>query len=230
MQRLCDCVLQNLHKQLEEAIQDGEIWVMQLKDTEYELEGSRERVQQQATEILHKASKIGLLPHWFVHSHRQTCWRTSSYPVRNHSDFDSLYRTALSRHLSLYTLRTSFAKYSEWEIQTGFHRENESFQPWILLEYVLHAFQKWIPLRCKHSDFPLFFRTSAQFDKLLLPVKFPLHLLNRLSSETCSSIFSLFRHSPGKRAQGSVKILIQLEISTVKHFFPLKTAKSQKKK
>lgn len=49
--------LQNLHKQLEEAIQDGEIWVMQLKDTEYELEGSRERVQQQATEILHKASK-----------------------------------------------------------------------------------------------------------------------------------------------------------------------------
>lgn len=52
------CVLQNLHKQLEEAIQDGEIWVMQLKDTEYELESSRERVQQQATEILHKASKI----------------------------------------------------------------------------------------------------------------------------------------------------------------------------
>lgn len=51
------CVPQNLHKQLEEAIQDGEIWVMQLKDTEYELEGSRERVQQQATEILHKASK-----------------------------------------------------------------------------------------------------------------------------------------------------------------------------
>ncbi|CAG5933050.1 unnamed protein product [Menidia menidia] len=54
-------VLQNLHKQLEEAIQDGEIWVMQLKDTEYELEGSRERVQQQATEILHKASQIGSL-------------------------------------------------------------------------------------------------------------------------------------------------------------------------
>lgn len=52
---------QNLHKQLEEAIQDGEIWVMQLKDTEYELEGSRERVQQQATEILHKASKLLLL-------------------------------------------------------------------------------------------------------------------------------------------------------------------------
>uniref|UniRef100_A0A8C6VZE7 Family with sequence similarity 184 member Aa n=2 Tax=Nothobranchius furzeri TaxID=105023 RepID=A0A8C6VZE7_NOTFU len=53
--------LQNLHKQLEEAIQDGEIWVMQLKDTEYELESSRERVQQQATEILHKASQIGSL-------------------------------------------------------------------------------------------------------------------------------------------------------------------------
>lgn len=55
---LCVCLLQNLHKQLEEAIQDGEIWVMQLKDTEYELDGSRERVQQQATEILHKASEF----------------------------------------------------------------------------------------------------------------------------------------------------------------------------
>uniref|UniRef100_A0A673C9D7 Zgc:85722 n=1 Tax=Sphaeramia orbicularis TaxID=375764 RepID=A0A673C9D7_9TELE len=53
--------IKNLHKQLEEAIQDGEIWVMQLKDTEYELEGSRERVQQQATEILHKAGQIGSL-------------------------------------------------------------------------------------------------------------------------------------------------------------------------
>uniref|UniRef100_A0A8C9YU43 Family with sequence similarity 184 member Aa n=1 Tax=Sander lucioperca TaxID=283035 RepID=A0A8C9YU43_SANLU len=56
--KVCVC---NLHKQLEEAIQDGEIWVMQLKDTEYELDGSRERVQQQATEILHKASQIGSL-------------------------------------------------------------------------------------------------------------------------------------------------------------------------
>uniref|UniRef100_G3PN53 Protein FAM184A/B N-terminal domain-containing protein n=1 Tax=Gasterosteus aculeatus aculeatus TaxID=481459 RepID=G3PN53_GASAC len=53
--------IKNLHKQLEEAIQDGEIWVMQLKDTEYELDGSRERVQQQATELLHKASQIGSL-------------------------------------------------------------------------------------------------------------------------------------------------------------------------
>ncbi|XP_054627978.1 protein FAM184A-like isoform X4 [Dunckerocampus dactyliophorus] len=53
--------IKNLHKQLEEAMQDGEIWVMQLKDTEYELEGCRERVQQQATEILHKASQIGSL-------------------------------------------------------------------------------------------------------------------------------------------------------------------------
>ena len=49
---------QNLHKQLEEAIQDGEIWVMQLKDTEYELDASRDRVQQQASEILLKASEI----------------------------------------------------------------------------------------------------------------------------------------------------------------------------
>ncbi|XP_019899959.2 protein FAM184A isoform X1 [Esox lucius] len=53
--------IMNLHKQLEEAIQDGEIWVMQLKDTEHELEASRDRVQQQATEILHKASQIGSL-------------------------------------------------------------------------------------------------------------------------------------------------------------------------
>lgn len=79
----CDCalhgcavnvqtrVLQNLHKQLEEAIQDGEIWVMQLKDTEYELEGSRERVQQQATEILHKASKILL---YFLSFTALLCW------------------------------------------------------------------------------------------------------------------------------------------------------------
>lgn len=56
-----DGTIKNLHKQLEEAVQDGEIWVMQLKDTEYELDASRERVQQQATEILHKASQIGSL-------------------------------------------------------------------------------------------------------------------------------------------------------------------------
>ncbi|XP_063080167.1 protein FAM184A [Engraulis encrasicolus] len=56
-----ECSIKELHKQLEEAIQDGEIWVMQLKDTEYELESSRDRVQQQAREILHKASQIGSL-------------------------------------------------------------------------------------------------------------------------------------------------------------------------
>lgn len=65
---LCVCPAQNLHKQLEEAIQDGEIWVMQLKDTEYELEGSRERVQQQATEILHKASKMCILSSSILHA------------------------------------------------------------------------------------------------------------------------------------------------------------------
>ncbi|XP_052002039.1 protein FAM184A-like isoform X2 [Xyrauchen texanus] len=56
-----EVTINELHKQLEEAIQDGEIWVMQFKDTEYELEGSRDRVQQQANEILHKASQIGSL-------------------------------------------------------------------------------------------------------------------------------------------------------------------------
>lgn len=64
----CVCPTQNLHKQLEEAIQDGEIWVMQLKDTEYELEGSRERVQQQATEILHKAGKMCILSSSTLHT------------------------------------------------------------------------------------------------------------------------------------------------------------------
>ncbi|CAL8290839.1 unnamed protein product [Lota lota] len=53
--------IKNLHQQLNEALQDGEIWVMQLKDTEDELDNSRDRVQQQASEILHKASQIGSL-------------------------------------------------------------------------------------------------------------------------------------------------------------------------
>lgn len=34
---------------------------MQLKDTEYELDGSRDRVQQQANEILHKASETNVM-------------------------------------------------------------------------------------------------------------------------------------------------------------------------
>ncbi|KAG7263904.1 hypothetical protein CRUP_021223 [Coryphaenoides rupestris] len=53
--------IKNLHQQLAEAQQDGDIWVMQLKDTEDELENSRDRVQQQASELLHKASQIGSL-------------------------------------------------------------------------------------------------------------------------------------------------------------------------
>lgn len=73
------CVsVQNLHKQLEEAIQDGEIWVMQLKDTEYELESSRERVQQQATEILHKASRC-LLTEAATHTSRTNS--TTTFPT-----------------------------------------------------------------------------------------------------------------------------------------------------
>lgn len=64
------CASQELHKQLEEAIQDGEIWVMQLKDTEYELDSSRDRVQQQAREILHKASEPLKTPYTHVHRHR----------------------------------------------------------------------------------------------------------------------------------------------------------------
>uniref|UniRef100_A0A8C5FUF2 Protein FAM184A/B N-terminal domain-containing protein n=1 Tax=Gadus morhua TaxID=8049 RepID=A0A8C5FUF2_GADMO len=59
--RLQTSLTNNLHQQLSEAVQDGEIWVMQLKDTEDELEHSRDRVQQQAGDILHKASQIGSL-------------------------------------------------------------------------------------------------------------------------------------------------------------------------
>lgn len=74
--------LQNLHKQLEEAIQDGEIWVMQLKDTEYELEGSRERVQQQATEILHKASKMCFFAFVFAAFGTRSAWNIKSSHIQ----------------------------------------------------------------------------------------------------------------------------------------------------
>lgn len=73
--------LQELHKQLEEAIQDGEIWVMQLKDTEYELEGSRDRVQQQANEILHKASENNVMKKCIFLQH--IALNHSSYSVRD---------------------------------------------------------------------------------------------------------------------------------------------------
>uniref|UniRef100_A0A8C9RST9 Family with sequence similarity 184 member A n=1 Tax=Scleropages formosus TaxID=113540 RepID=A0A8C9RST9_SCLFO len=50
-----------LHKQLDEATQDAEIAEIRQKETECELEATRDRVQQQATEILLKASHIGSL-------------------------------------------------------------------------------------------------------------------------------------------------------------------------
>lgn len=80
LKKVCFSHLQELHKQLEEALQDGEIWEMQLKDTEYELDGSRDRVQQQANEILHKASennvmtKLHFLQHIALH-HSSCCVR-----------------------------------------------------------------------------------------------------------------------------------------------------------
>ncbi|KAG5846652.1 hypothetical protein ANANG_G00117260 [Anguilla anguilla] len=53
--------IKELHKQLEETTQDGEILEIRQKETECELEATRDRVQQQATEILLKASHIGSL-------------------------------------------------------------------------------------------------------------------------------------------------------------------------
>ncbi|XP_036405058.1 protein FAM184A isoform X1 [Megalops cyprinoides] len=53
--------IKELHKQLDEAAQDMEIVEIRQKETECELEATRDRVQQQATEILLKASHIGSL-------------------------------------------------------------------------------------------------------------------------------------------------------------------------
>ncbi|KAI4895692.1 hypothetical protein NFI96_024784 [Prochilodus magdalenae] len=50
-----------LHKQLDEVTQDAEIIAIRQKEAECELEATRDRVQQQATEILLKASQIGSL-------------------------------------------------------------------------------------------------------------------------------------------------------------------------
>lgn len=49
--------LQDLTKQLEEVTQNSEIVEIRQKEAECELEAARDRVQQQATEILLKASK-----------------------------------------------------------------------------------------------------------------------------------------------------------------------------
>uniref|UniRef100_A0AAZ3SPK3 Protein FAM184A/B N-terminal domain-containing protein n=1 Tax=Oncorhynchus tshawytscha TaxID=74940 RepID=A0AAZ3SPK3_ONCTS len=54
-------VLQDLSKQLDEVTQDAEIVEIRQKEAECELEATRDRVQQQATEILLKASHIGSL-------------------------------------------------------------------------------------------------------------------------------------------------------------------------
>lgn len=57
----CVCVdlipLQDLTKQLDEVTQNSEIVEIRQKEAECELEAARDRVQQQATEILLKASK-----------------------------------------------------------------------------------------------------------------------------------------------------------------------------
>ncbi|XP_076873999.1 protein FAM184A isoform X2 [Brachyhypopomus gauderio] len=53
--------IKELHKQLDEVTQDAEITAIRQKESECELEATRDRVQQQATEILLKASQIGSL-------------------------------------------------------------------------------------------------------------------------------------------------------------------------
>lgn len=54
--------LQDLTKQLDEVTQNSEIVEIRQKEAECELEAARDRVQQQATEILLKASKtLGFL-------------------------------------------------------------------------------------------------------------------------------------------------------------------------
>lgn len=52
--------MQELHKQLEEVTKNTEIVEIRQREAECELEASRDRVQQQATEILLKASKISV--------------------------------------------------------------------------------------------------------------------------------------------------------------------------
>lgn len=51
------CSVQDLTKQLDEVTQNSEIVEIRQKEAECELEAARDRVQQQATEILLKASK-----------------------------------------------------------------------------------------------------------------------------------------------------------------------------
>lgn len=50
--------VQEQHKQLEEVTKNTEIVEIRQREAECELEASRDRVQQQATEILLKASEI----------------------------------------------------------------------------------------------------------------------------------------------------------------------------
>lgn len=51
------CLLQDLNRQLDEVTQNSEIIEIRQKEAECELEAARDRVQQQATEILLKASE-----------------------------------------------------------------------------------------------------------------------------------------------------------------------------
>lgn len=53
----CPIHLQDLIKKLDEVTQNSEIVEIRQKESECELEAARDRVQQQATEILLKASK-----------------------------------------------------------------------------------------------------------------------------------------------------------------------------
>uniref|UniRef100_A0A8C6WWB5 Family with sequence similarity 184 member A n=2 Tax=Neogobius melanostomus TaxID=47308 RepID=A0A8C6WWB5_9GOBI len=56
-----ECTIKDLNRQLDEVTQNSEIVEIRQKEAECELEAARDRVQQQATEILLKASQISSL-------------------------------------------------------------------------------------------------------------------------------------------------------------------------
>ncbi|TNN68599.1 Protein FAM184A [Liparis tanakae] len=72
--RATENAIKDLTKQLDEVTQNSEIVEIRQKEAECELEAARDRVQQQATEILLKASKTPPLRHnaSFTHTHTHT--------------------------------------------------------------------------------------------------------------------------------------------------------------
>lgn len=93
--------LQDLTKQLDEVTQNSEIVEIRQKEAECELEAARDRVQQQATEILLKASKT--LNHPPLFSSPLTCEKASEYvhPYPQDTSWICRANTNSSSHLVL---------------------------------------------------------------------------------------------------------------------------------